>query len=174
VTAYDSGHTYDVTAGVGQFNGSYVTRYLEAIKAVEPSYKYQVVPSTVLATSYSMVWNSLHVISGAPIGCASCDAYLLSGGVTLTTPWIPQGFDSYPLVNVDNAPASQVQFERGMAKTDGFSDENCSLYGGTGNIKLGMKVCINKSKASEGSYVAGMSHMGTDVPLTYKCRALCM
>jgi hypothetical protein len=157
VTAYDSGHTYEVTAGVGQFNGSYVPRYLEKIKAVEPSYRYQVVPSTILAASYSLVWNSLHVINGAPIECASCDAYLLTGGVILTTPFIPEGYDKYPLVNIDNAPATQVQFERGMAKADGFQDENCSVYGGSGNITLGMKVCINKSKAAEGSYVAGES-----------------
>ncbi|KAF2729382.1 hypothetical protein EJ04DRAFT_475754 [Polyplosphaeria fusca] len=156
MTAYDTGYTYDVTAGVGQFNGSYVPRYLEKIKAVEPSYRFQIVPSTILAWSYSLVWNSLHVISGTPIDCKDCDAYLLTGGVIMTTPWLPEGYDRYPLVNIDKAPATQVQFKRGMDSSDGFTDENCSTYGSSGNITLGMKVCINKSKASPGSYVAGL------------------
>ncbi|KAF2470127.1 uncharacterized protein BDR25DRAFT_152192, partial [Lindgomyces ingoldianus] len=155
VTAYDPVFTYKVTAGVGQFNGSYVSRYLDMLKNVTAEYPYQIVPYSVLQGVSSLVGNSMHVINAPKIDCPECDSYLLTGGVIMTTPWYPTGYSSYPLVNIDKVPASQIQFRRGMNSTDSFQDEDCDIYGSK-SFLIGIKVCVSKSKSYPGSIVAGV------------------
>ncbi|KAF2122772.1 hypothetical protein BDV96DRAFT_639340 [Lophiotrema nucula] len=155
ITAYDVTQTYDVTAGVGQFNGSYVSSYLDMLKGINPEYNYTIVPSEHLLNSYSLVGSSMHSMSVHPTSCQTCDSYLLPGGIYMTTPWPPEGHEEYPLIDINDAPALRVDFERGMDAKDGFTDEDCSTYGSPPFL-IGIKLCVSKSNAFPGSLVAGV------------------
>ncbi|KAF2267579.1 hypothetical protein CC78DRAFT_591957 [Lojkania enalia] len=155
VIAYDSGFTYDVTAGVGQFNASLLGPFFSMLKNIVPEYSHQIVPSTILSTTYSLIGNSMHVTNTQSVDCDDCDSYLLNGGVVSTTPWFPEGYNEYPLANIEDVPTTQVQFRRWMSEEDGFTDENCSTYGAEGFL-IGMKVCVSNSNAYPGSITAGL------------------
>lgn len=72
----------------------------------------------------------------------------------MATPWIPNGYDAYPLVNIDKLPAIQVQFKRTMNDTESFLDGDCTVFGRTGFV-IGIKMCVAKSKSLPGSMIAG-------------------
>ncbi|ORY14471.1 hypothetical protein BCR34DRAFT_560515, partial [Clohesyomyces aquaticus] len=155
ITAYDPVFEYDVTAGVGQFDGSYISKSMENLKNVSPGYPFQIVPFSVIATVYSLVSNSMLAINAAPINCDGCDSYLLTGGVMSATPWVPTGYDAYPLVNIERIPASHIQFRGGMSQEDAFRNEDCDVYG-SGGFLIGIKMCVAKSRAFPGSIAAGV------------------
>ncbi|KAF2464221.1 uncharacterized protein BDR25DRAFT_159442, partial [Lindgomyces ingoldianus] len=155
ITAYDPVFEYDVTAGVGQFDGSYIPRFMEKVKNISPEYPHQIVPFSVISTIYSLVGNSMYATNAPPLDCDGCDSYLLTGGVFLATPWIPIGYDSYPLVNIEKVQASQIQFRGGMHETDAFRNEDCDVYGSEGFL-IGIKMCVSKSKMFPGSITAGV------------------
>jgi hypothetical protein len=155
VVAYDSVTEYNVTAGVGQFNGTYIPRSIEQFHNITPEYPYQIVPFSAISSVYSLVGNSIYTTNARPISCDSCDSYLLTGGVIMATPWIPSGYEAYPLVNIDKLPAIQVQFKRTMNDTETFQDDDCDVFGRTGFL-IGIKMCVAKSKTLPGSMIAGM------------------
>ncbi|KAF2005758.1 hypothetical protein P154DRAFT_551439 [Amniculicola lignicola CBS 123094] len=155
VTAYETAMTYDVTAGVGQFKGEYVQSYTNALQAIVPEYNFTVVPSSILKTAYSLAGNSMHLVTSKPVHCDGCDSYLMTGGMLSTTPWPPQGHDGYSMINLKNVPASQIEFRRGIAAEDAFTDEDCSQYGDK-SFLIGIKVCVAKSKSYPGFLAAGL------------------
>ncbi|KAF4609463.1 hypothetical protein G7Y89_g15853 [Cudoniella acicularis] len=59
-TSFDPIYKYNVTAGVGQFNGSYVISYLQHLQDLEPDYPYIILPYNMLAIAYNLVGNSMH------------------------------------------------------------------------------------------------------------------
>lgn len=154
VTAYDQVHEYDVTAGVGQFDGLYIPRYMEMLKNISDGYRPQIVPFSVLSTVYSLVENPMYATNTAPLGCDGCDSYLLTGGVFLATPWMPTDYDAYPLVNIERIQAIQLEYNGWMSQADGFRNEDCDTYGSKGFL-IGMKMCIADSRAYPGSIIAG-------------------
>lgn len=164
VTAYDQVHEYNVTAGVGQFDGSYIPRYMEMLKNLSDGYRPQIVPFSVLSTVYSLVGNPMYGTNTAPLECDGCDSYLLTGGVFLATPWMPTGYDAYPLVNIDRIQAIQLEFKGWMSEEDGFRNEDCDIYGSKGFL-IGIKMCIANSKTYPGSIIAG-----TYLPQQHTCQ----
>lgn len=159
-TAYSIAHTYDVTAGVGQFNGSYVKSYLQSLKDLQTDYNYTIVPYNMLAIAYNLAGNSMQASVAAPIdgscsnGTASCDSYLFTGGLIMTTPWAPTGYEGSPLVIINDMPAMQTEFKRGFGETHDFADGECSVFGADG-VLIGVKFCVAEKAASRGSYRAG-------------------
>jgi hypothetical protein len=153
-------YTYNVTAGVGPFNGSYVRSYVQQLQNLDPQYKYQVVPYSIYAIVYNLVVNPMHSLVSSPVRCGAgtaCDSYLLTGGLVMTTPWPPINYTENPLVEIYNASATQIDFERGLRPGDAFSDaDDCSVYGAP-DFLIGMQVCIAESRVAPGSIMAGES-----------------
>lgn len=154
ITAYDPVTEYNVTAGVGQFDGSYISRSIERFKNITPEYPYQIVPFSAVSSIYSLIGNSIYTTNAPPLDCDGCDSYLLTGGVIMTTPWIPAGFDAYPLVEIETLPAIQVQFRRAIDEKDRFQDADCDVFGRKGYL-IGIKMCVAESKVLAGSLAAG-------------------
>jgi hypothetical protein len=153
-TTYATGFAYDVTAGVGKFNGSYVGSYLDMLKNIIPEYPHTIIPSTVLTTTSTIIADSMRVSSVGPVNCADCNSYLLSGGLLMTTPWAPTSYYDFDLVNLDNVTATQIQFESTNG-TSTFDDGDCKVYGAE-SFLIGIKVCVKTSDSLKGSFEAGM------------------
>lgn len=149
-------YTYNVTAGVGPFNGSYVGSYIQGLRDLAPDYKYQVVPYSNLAIVYNLVVNPMHSLVSPPINCKGnlCDSYLLTGGLVMTTPWPPTNYSEHPVVEVYKAPATQIDFERGLHQGDSFSNADCSVFGADGFL-IGIQLCVAESHVASRSYMAG-------------------
>ncbi|KAK3393850.1 hypothetical protein B0H63DRAFT_505672 [Podospora didyma] len=155
VTVYDKTFSYPVTAGVGPFNGSYVRPLLDFMRSLQPDYPYDTLPYSYYAAAYNLVGNQMFSTSSPAKDCPTndCYCYLLSGGIIYATPWIPQGYEQYPLVKLDNVPSVQVDFAP-MPIGHVFSDSDCDVFGQNG-IQVGVRVCVNYS-ASSGALNAGL------------------
>jgi hypothetical protein len=157
-TAYITTGTYNVTAGVGVFNGSYVRPFINKFQELNPGYQYTVVPYSLLAIVRNLVVNPMHSIVTQPIQCntAVCDAYLLTGGLVMTTPWPPTTQAQSPMVIVDPAPATQIEFQRGIPRVDRFEEGDCDIFGGEG-VLIAMRLCVAKSRHHSGQLISGSS-----------------
>ena len=161
ITEYVPVHTYEVTAGVGAFNGSYVHSFLEGLQSSQPGYVHTIVPFNLMAMSYNLVGNPMQATIADPIdkSCGStdspCDSYLFTGGLSMTTPWPPMGYSSYPLINIYNLPATQIEFTRGFKNSHSFSNSECAVYGSAG-VLVGVRLCASENPQMYGSYLAGM------------------
>jgi hypothetical protein len=161
ITEYVPVHTYEVTAGVGAFNGSYVHSFLEGLQSSQPGYVHTIVPFNLMAMSYNLVGNPMQATVAEPINksCGStdspCDSYLFTGGLSMTTPWPPMGYSSYPLINIYNLPATQIEFTRGFKNNHSFSNSECAVYGSAG-VLVGVRLCASENPQIYGSYLAGM------------------
>ncbi|KAF2659788.1 hypothetical protein K491DRAFT_622242 [Lophiostoma macrostomum CBS 122681] len=155
-TTYSTGFIYDVTAGVGKFNGPYVGQYLGnlANMARDGGYPNTIVPYTIVTTSSNIVSDAMRVTTVDPVNCAGCNSYLLTGGFLMTTPWAPTGYQDYPLVNIDNVPGTQVQYKAGNGTVE-FASQDCTVYGEPPFL-FGIKVCVKTSDANKGSFEAGI------------------
>ncbi|KAI0872377.1 hypothetical protein GGS24DRAFT_18477 [Hypoxylon argillaceum] len=155
LTVYDTATTYNVTAGVGPFNGSYVLPFIDYLNTDFPTYPYN-----YFAPLYSLVNNPQWATLVDPLYCSgeSCFSYLLSGGLLMTTPWMPLGYTNYPLVKIDNAPSIQMEFQQTPLV---FDSSDCSVFGGPG-VQIGIQLCL--ADKSEGTLLAGIfvCQYGTD------------
>lgn len=149
--AYIPTDTFQVTAGTGPFNGSFVEPFLDSIG--------NVVPYWALASTYNFIVNPLFSIPSSPISCLSkgiqCDSYLFPGGTYLMYPPLinpPPSVDS--TVIIYDAPGTQIDFSRGLDATDQFISQDCIVYGNN-NSRVGVEFCLAASQASEGSILAG-------------------
>lgn len=155
---YTPVYTYNVTAGLGPFNGSYVSSYISQLQNLVPEYNFTVVPYTVFAIVYNLVVNPMHSLVSRPIRCQGidCDSYLMTGGLLMTTPWPPINHVDLPTIQIYNVSGIQIEFERGLPSGDGFVDtKDCSVFGADGFL-IGMELCVTKSKVNPGSMIAGM------------------
>jgi hypothetical protein len=113
-----------------------------------------------MAMSYTLVGNSKQAsIAGAiDKSCEStdspCDSYLFTGGLSMTTPWAPTDYSPYPLINIYNLPATQIEFKRVVSNSHVFSDSECAVYGSDGTL-VGVRFCISEDPQIYGSYLAG-------------------
>jgi hypothetical protein len=159
--AYDPVFSYNVTAGVGDFNGSYVRPYLDKLQNLEPDYHRTIVPYNMLAMVYNLVGNSMQAIVAPPISeacaSASCESFLFTGGLILTTPWQPGGYPDYPLTKIENVPAVQIEYRNDPSDSYIFADDDCNVYGAD-DFLIGIRFCVSKNPAASGSYLAGMKN----------------
>ncbi|PMD53218.1 uncharacterized protein K444DRAFT_703764, partial [Hyaloscypha bicolor E] len=145
IIEYDPVHTYEVTAGVGAFNGSYVHSFLEGLQSSQPGYVHTIAPFILMAMSYNLVGNPMQATIAESINksCGStdspCDSDLFTGGLSMTTPWPPMGYSSYPLINIYNLPATQIEFTRGIKNSHSFSNSECAVYGSAG-VLVGVRL----------------------------------
>jgi len=148
-------HTYNITAGVGAFDGKLVHPYLEYLASLSPEYPFQVLPYTYYAAVYNLVANSMFSTVAEPIDCQGewCVAYLLSGGVIMATPWIPEGNTTYPMVKLDNVPSMHLEFESTVG--DDFHEEDCQAFG-SDDTKIGVRFCVAPMSGRANSLRAGM------------------
>ena len=151
ITAYNHKHTFNVTAGTGQFNGSFVESFLESFG--------NVVPYWALASTYNFVTNPLFSISSRPISCpgraTQCGSYLLPGGTYLMYPQpSPQPLVDSTIIIFD-APGTQIDFAQGLDASDQFLSQDCIVYGNDNSL-VGVEFCLAMSQSSEGSVIAGM------------------
>lgn len=154
---YDSVKSYNVTSGVGQFNGSYIPEYLQQFQDTNSGYNFAVLPYSTVVTAANLVVNPMHATAIAPTTCKEgmvCSSYLLSGGLMMTTPWPPKDFPSSPVISVKDVPCTQIDYVRGI-HDDTFDDaKDCTTFGGQGFL-IGIKFCLARSQAAVGSLFAG-------------------
>ncbi|KAI1114517.1 hypothetical protein F5Y14DRAFT_171521 [Nemania sp. NC0429] len=152
---YDTATTYTVTAGIGPFNGSYVLPFINYLNTDFPTYPY-----SYSAPLYSLVNNPQWTTFIDPLYCGgkSCFSYLLTGGLLMVTPWMPLGYNEYPLVRIDSAPSIQMEF---LETPLTFSPSDCDVFGAEG-VKIGIQLCL--ANGSGGALLAGIfvCQYGTD------------
>ncbi|EXJ61433.1 uncharacterized protein A1O5_11749 [Cladophialophora psammophila CBS 110553] len=155
---YDSVSTYNVTAGVGQFNGSYIPEYLQQYQQTNTGYEFVVLPYSTVVTASNLVVNPMHATAIDPATCEGgmvCNAYLISGGLIMTTPWPPTNYPLYPVVTIPGVPSLQVDFVRGIHNDTFIDSTDCQVFGQQGFL-IGIKFCLARSQSAVGSLFAGI------------------
>jgi len=157
VTSYNPVYLYDVTAGVGRFNASSVPEYLEFLQSLTPEYNKTVVPYSIYSMVQGLVVNKMHSVASPSVNCGDrvCDSYLFTGGLIMTTPLPPTSFPEYPVIQVHDAPTTQLEFSRGLEGNDSFEDGDCSVFGAEGYL-IAIRLCVAHSRADAGAITAGM------------------
>jgi hypothetical protein len=154
---YESVSAYNVTAGVGPFNGSYVPEYLQQYQETNTGYNLSVLPYSTLVTASNLVVNPMHSTSIDPVSCEdgmACEGFLISGGLMMTTPWPPTDHADYPVVVIKDVPSVQIDFVRGIHNDMFIDSEDCLVFGQAGFL-IGFKFCLAKSQSTKGSLFAG-------------------
>ncbi|KAL6232432.1 hypothetical protein BDW75DRAFT_242960 [Aspergillus navahoensis] len=161
--AYVPVFDYEVTAGIGHFNGSYVGSYIELLQDREreagSGYPYTVVPYWMQAVVNNLVTSPMHSIAGRPVPVGACiehecDSYLLPGGLIGASPWPPTEHPSAPVVRMDDAPSVQLDFAAGL-RGHSFSEDDCTVFGGSITV-VGIRFCVAESQTVNGSFAAGL------------------
>jgi hypothetical protein len=152
VTVFDTAHTYDVTAGVGPFNGSYVQPFFDYLVKLSPGYPFKVMPYSYSNLVNDLVTNPLYSTTTSPIQCTSagdrstdCASFLFSGGVVGTTPWIPTGFPDHPLVQIEGVSVMQLEFQGTHGSRTHFSDLECQVFGSNKTL-IAAEFCLSQPK----------------------------
>ena len=150
ITAYSPIDTFNVTAGTGKFNGSFVEPFLESIE--------NVVPYWALASTYNFVKNPLFSIPSQPISCPNrgtqCDSYLFPGGTYLMYPQPSPPPSANSTIIIRDAPGTQIDFAQGLDASDRFLSQDCTVYGNENSV-VGVEFCLAMSHVSEGSVLVG-------------------
>lgn len=156
ITVYDTAYTYNATAGVGDFNASLVQPFLNLLASLGPQYQFDILPYTYFAAAYVLVMNPLIATVSTPVKCVDdgCVSYLLSGGLEMVAPWIPKGYDSFPMVKINSAPSVQLDFTDPVSGS--FLDSDCDVFGQLG-FTIGIKFCVTAVPGSSESLRAGKS-----------------
>ncbi|KUJ06535.1 uncharacterized protein LY89DRAFT_603023 [Mollisia scopiformis] len=155
VTVYDIAFTYKVTAGVSPFNASLIRPFITSAQSLSPNYQLMVVPYTVFAAVYTLVLNPLLCTPSQSVKCTgtNCMSYLLSGGLEMVAPWVPEGYSDYPMVKIEDVPSIQLDFE--WPVSDIFDDADCDVFGEDG-YTIGIRLCIVEDTTAVGSFRAGL------------------
>jgi len=155
VTVFDTATVYDVTAGIGPFNASYVGPFLEALT----SDGFTTVPYTYSSLVHNLITNNLFSTIAEPLGCErserdlDCASYIVSGGLGMVAPWTPLGNPDHQLVRIPEVPAIQVEFQ-GRSGEKTFNSDECVLFGSNDTL-IAAELCL--SVTSNGSLHAGKS-----------------
>ncbi|KAK8099580.1 uncharacterized protein PG998_012821 [Apiospora kogelbergensis] len=142
VTIYETALNYNVTAGVGSFNGSYVHPFLDYLKSLAPDYPYTTLPYSYYTLAGSLVTYATLASVADLIYCRGdgCFSYLLSAGLELTLPRVPQGYSDYPLVRVVEIPTVQVEFAL-LGPHEQNTNHDCTVYGAA-ETSIGIELCL--------------------------------
>ena len=156
-TRFRAVEQYNVTAGVGPFNGSLVVPYISKQQRLQPNYLAKIMPYSTLAAVYNLIVNPMYSIVQQPVGCFgnNCSSYLMTGGLLLTTPWAPSRHYSSPMIILKDVPSRQFDFEQEILPNNFFQEEHCSTYSDNGMTIIAMKFCARHSPRVPGSLVAG-------------------
>jgi hypothetical protein len=147
---YNPDFTYQLTAGIGTFQGAYVAPYIQNL-ATEGF----PLPYGLLASAYDFVTNPESSVPISPMGCsgANCTAYILPGGLGATTPWPPQGYPESEVVAIWNAPAMQIEFLHSMDAADVLVQSDCDVIGSQ-EWMVAVQFCLATSQKHPGSYIS--------------------
>jgi hypothetical protein len=144
---YRPGVTFDVTAGIGAFDGSLVPGILASWGGT--------LPAGVISGDLELLADTEVTIRAEPVTCdaadPSCSSYLLPGGLNSITPWPPFIDEEYPVIEIFEAPALHVDIVGNV--TESFSSSDCSVFG-TAAVVLSVEVCVAQSVVSHGSIIA--------------------
>ena len=149
MTIYDTVDSFKVSAGVGHFNASYVDGFFQTLADTAPDYPYNIVPYTFYGIVYNLVTNPLFTTSVDPIDCEKsddsidCQAYLLSGGLSLVTPFNPGGNRDYPLVRIADTPTIQLDFAGRRKLPSSFQGSDCDVFSSNDTL-IAVKLCVSK------------------------------
>lgn len=150
-TVYETTTTFNATAGVGSFNGSFV---VPTLRLVNNSISYW-----TLATASTFLLNPQFSTRSAPILCSPnasfCESYLLPGGPQSLVP-PPSSPNSDPVVVVHNSLSSQVEFNAGVKVAVKFDSSDCTAYGEERYV-VGLIFCVTRGPTSNGSVIASKS-----------------
>lgn len=152
---YDTAHTYAVTAGVGPFNGSLVQPFRDFLHSLSPTYPYDTPPYTYFAAAYTLAVNPLVSVVAETPGCSDnlCMSYILSGGLEMVVPWVPEIHADHSMIMVGHVPSIQVDFTGPVM--DVFEDADCDVFGES-QVTIGIRLCLAPVKSNPGSIRAGM------------------
>jgi hypothetical protein len=147
IVDYRPGVTFDVTAGIGAFDGSLVPAVLANLGGT--------LPAGLIADDSELLADTEYTIHAEPVTCnaadSSCSSYLLPGGLGSITPWPPSSDEEYPVIEIFNAPALQVEIMDHVSES--FSSSDCSVFGVVGD-PLTVEVCVAQSVVYQGSIIA--------------------
>ncbi|KAK0611883.1 hypothetical protein B0T14DRAFT_595249 [Immersiella caudata] len=158
VVVFDTTHSYPVTAGVGPFNASYVAPFFQRFRDLAPtaSARFSTLPYSYYGPVHDLVVNPYYTTTTEPVKCQAvvkedgadvCAAYILSGGLVLTTPWIPTGYPDHPQILIENVPTIHAEFSA-LPAGKRFDDADCRLYG-SNTTRIGVKFCLSQSEPTK-------------------------
>jgi len=126
-----------------------VDGFLDSLAQTAPDYPFSIVPYTFYGIVYNLVANPLFTTVVDPIGCTKsadsidCQAYLLSGGLSLVTPFNPGGHSDYPLVRINEIPTIQLDFAGRRSLPGSFEDGDCDVFSSNDTL-IAVKLCVAK------------------------------
>jgi hypothetical protein len=157
--------TYDVTAGVGIFRGSYVSEFIDALQDANAGYNNTILPYSIITTASQLVTNPTHVFTTEPVDCnqgKACMSYLLPGGLIMATPLQPLDHEDYPTITIHQAPAAQLDFEKVVEQQQLFDDANDCMVFGSDDWAYGVQLCLAEDVRRPDSLIAGDKIRSTD------------
>jgi len=133
-----------------------VQPFKEYLHSLRPNYTYETIPYNYLASAYTLVLNPLFATVEKPQKCPNepCSSYLISGGLTMVIPWIPQRDPQYTMVKVKSAPSIRADFSGLIKEELSFEDSDCDLFGQEG-VLIGIRLCLKMNSAEPGMMKAG-------------------
>jgi hypothetical protein len=120
---------YNVTAGIGPFNASYVQPFMEQLSATDNNTQHTILPYTYYGWANNIVTNPTlsTVMEPSSSGPANI-SYLLSGGVWGAAPWVPRDHEDQMFVRLDQVPGMQLDFQGKHGPND-FQKDQCRVLG---------------------------------------------
>lgn len=155
VVVYDTAHSYNVTAGVGQFNASLVDRFMDSINISASGYEHKVLPYSYYGAVHNLVANPVFSNVAEPVICRSeaCLSYILSGGIYMTAAWQPLGYKEYPMMKVPQLPVMQLDFDN-LPSGSNYTDVECDVFGNN-STRIGARLCLSRSAQHPDTIEAG-------------------
>lgn len=144
---FDTASVYDVTSGIGPFNASYVESFVGSFQDPETEPATAIVPYVFTSVADSLITNNLFTTVTEPIHCQpserdlECASYIISGGLSLVSPWTPAGYPDHPLVRIRDVPTMQAEFQ-GRSGPKSFSDVDCLLFGSE-RSRIAAELCLS-------------------------------
>jgi len=149
VSVYDTVESFNASAGIGPFNASHVDGFLRALSDTAPDYPLNILPYTYYGIVYNLLANPLFTTAVDPIRCSksdenlSCQAHLLSGGLSMVTPFNPGGHRDYNLVRVPETPTTQLDSSGRQRLPQKFLDSDCDVFGSNDTL-IAVKFCLSR------------------------------
>jgi hypothetical protein len=154
--------SYTAVAGVGPFNASLVTPYIQNLQSIQPNYPLKIMPYSIQAMATNIILNPLYSVVTSPVECSGygCESFLMSGGLMMATPDVPPGYFDPEVTVLKSVLSRHLDFQQGIETGDVFQDDDCSLYDDNSTI-IAMKFCLKKSYMKPHSMIAGILYPRT-------------
>lgn len=141
-------------AGVGPFNASLLQPFRDRLRSYAAGYTHETLPYAYFAAAYTLVVNSLVSVVAETHDCSDtlCMSYILSGGLEMVVPWVPQANPDHSMVMVKRVPSIQADFTGPVEDT--FDPADCDVFGKSG-VLIGIRLCLAPVPFNPGSIRAG-------------------